>query len=347
MSTARDQPSSFDAILESLQIGHGTLDEEATYQAFSLVMQGRVPDDRIVLLLSLLQHPHATVDELTGAARVMREHVTPVPIDSAIAADIVDTCGTGGAPKTFNISTGAAIVAAGAGAKVPKHGNRSRTGRGSAEVLEQLGVNVNATPAIEAKCLADAGVSFSFAINHHPAIKYAMPARRIFGKPSIFNLLGPLTNPAGATRQLIGVYQKEFTPLLAQVLARLGAQHAMIVHGLDGLDEMTITAPTQVSELVRGEVRTTTIDATEYGLPRCTLAELQVDTLESAASCIMDILEGKSGPKSDVVCFNAGAALMVAGVVSSLRDGIKQAQEAIETGKALQVFQTLVATSNS
>lgn len=338
-------PATLQPILADLVVGR-TLDETTAAATFSIIMTGQADPPQIGAVLALIQSRGATVAELTGAARVMRAHVSPVPIDPKFKSQIIDTCGTGGAPKTFNISTAAALVAAGAGAKVPKHGNRSRTGRGSAEVLQQLGVNIDASPETQAHCLAEAGISFSFAIHHHPAIKHAMPARHALGFPTIFNLLGPLTNPAGASRQLIGVYQPEFTELLAHTLANLGSTRAIIVHGRDGLDEMTTTAPTLVSELTKGKVTTRELDALDYGLPRAALADLQVNTLPEAAACIESILASEPGPQRDIVIWNTAAALWIAELADDLGEGVARATTALESGAARAALDKLIHFSN-
>ncbi len=233
----------------------GPLCEVDAETLFEAVLSGHLDQAQIAGVLSLLAARGPTTDEVVGAARAMRRHVTPVPASDP--GSLVDTCGTGGAPKTFNVSTAAAIVAAAAGARVAKHGNRSRTGRGSAEVLQALGVNVDAPPGTQARCLDEAGVCFCFAIHHHPAMRHAAVVRRALKFPTIFNILGPLTNPAGATRQLIGVYDEALVPLVAAALARLGSVRAMVVHSRDGLDEVSITAPTVVAEVSTRGITTT------------------------------------------------------------------------------------------
>jgi len=263
-----------------------------------------------------------------------------------LRSKIIDTCGTGGAPKTFNISTAAAIVAVGAGAKVAKHGNRSRTGRGSAEILHALGVNIEATPSVQCRCLDEVGVSFSFAVHHHPAVKFAMPARRALGFPTIFNLLGPLTNPAGAQRQLIGVYHADFTEPMALVLRNLGAERALIVHGRDGLDEMTTTAPTLVSELRENAVHSYEVDARNFGLARATLDDLKVETLDEAVSVMRSILDNQPGPKRDIVLMNAAAALMIADLAHDMEDGVTKARQSLDSGSAKYTLQSLIRISN-
>jgi len=345
-SDRADATNDLRSILAQLSRGE-TLDEGGAEEAFEIIMSGEAEEAQIGALLAMIQQHEPTVEELTGAARVMRRHVTPVPIGDEIRESVIDTCGTGGAPKTFNISTAAALVAAGAGARVAKHGNRSRTGRGSAEVLQELGVNIDASPEVQARCLNEAGVCFSFAIHHHPAIKYAMPARRALGFPTIFNLLGPMTNPAGAGRQLIGVFRREYTELTARTLANLGSVRAMVVHGLDGLDEMTTTeAATLVSELKDGEVRTYEVDAKDYGFARAMRGDLQVESLEGAAECIRELVRCRPGPIRDIVVFNAGAALCVADIADDLNEGFALATESIESGKAGRVLRALVELSN-
>lgn len=344
-SARADATNDLKPILARLSGGE-TLDEDTAEAAFGIIMSGGAADAQIGALVAMIQQRAPTVEELTGAARVMRRHVRRVPIGDEIQGSVIDTCGTGGAPKTFNISTAAALVAAGAGARVAKHGNRSRTGRGSAEVLQELGVNVDATAEVQARCLREVGVCFSFAIHHHPAIKYAMPARRALGFPTIFNLLGPMTNPAGAGRQLIGVFRPEYTELTARTLAKLGSTRAMAVHGLDGLDEMTTTAGTLVSELKDGDVRTYEIDAKDHGLARVSLDDLRVETLEGAADCIRDLVACRPGAIRDVVVFNAGAALCVADIAEDMNEGMALAIGAIESGKADRVLRALVEVSN-
>ena len=256
--------------------------------------------------------------------------------------------GTGGAPKTFNVSTLAAVVAAAAGAKVAKHGNRSRTGRGSAEVMEVLGINVNATPAQQARCLDETGICFCFAIHHHPAARHVMPVRKALGFPTIFNLLGPLTNPAGAGRQVMGVYAGHFVRPIAESLLRLGSTHAMVLHSDDGLDEISIAAPTRVVEVRDGKTREWTIDPRALGLERADSVALAPHSLEEAASIFINVLSGEErGPRRAMVLVNAAAALMVAGVVKSIEDGIGAAADAIDFGRGLATLEGLRATSNA
>jgi len=317
---------------------------------FDEILSGRADDAQIAALLALIQSRGATVDELTGAAESMRRHAAHVPVQDSIDAPIIDTCGTGGAPKAFNVSTCAAIVAAAAAPKkirVAKHGNRSRTGRGSAEVLAALGVNIDASLETQARCLDTVGVCFCFAIHHHPAVKHAMPARRSLGFPTIFNLLGPLTNPANAKRQLIGVYAESLVEPMARALANLGTERAMIVHGLDGLDEISIGAPTRVAHVERNHIRIDTIHPDRVGLRHATLDQLQADSLDRAVELFKDILAGEPGPTRDIVLINAAAALVVGAAAPDLAVGVRICQNAIDEGDATRTLARLVEISHT
>lgn len=322
------------------------LGEQEAYDAFSMVMSGAADSAQIASLLTILAQRGPTVEELVGAARVMREHVTAVPVAADLRDHVIDTCGTGGAPKTFNVSTAAALVAAGAGAVVAKHGNRSRTGRGSAEVLQSLGVNVDASPEVQARCLEQAGLCFSFAIHHHPAIKHAMPARRALGFPTMFNLLGPLTNPAGARRQLIGVYAAPLASLLARTLSRLGSVRAMVVHGDGGLDELSITGPSQICDCQGDAVQTGSCDPRSLGLRPAEFSDLAATDLADSVRIVERVLDGDPGPALDIVVLNAAAALVVAGAAADLEQGVAAARESIASGKARAALDALVRVSN-
>lgn len=337
--------------LADLVHGH-TLSAADAEALFELLLTGGLDDPQIASVLSLIQARGPTVEELVGAARVMRRHVTcverPTGCDDAV---LIDTCGTGGAPKTFNVSTAAAIVAAASRADsrrvlVAKHGNRSRTGRGSAELLARLGVGVDAPPAVQTRCLQEAGVCFCFAIHHHPAMKHAIGVRRSLGFPTIFNLLGPLTNPAGADRQLIGVYSEPLLPLLASALAKLGAVRAIVAHGLDGLDELTTTAPTHLAHVDRGMVTQEIFRASEAGLSPASMESLGAQDVEHSATIIREVLAGEPGPHRDIVLLNAGAALLVAGVVEDIASALPVAAEAIDSGRAAQTLATLARVSS-
>lgn len=314
---------------------------------FEQLLTGVLDDAQIGALLALIQTRPPSAGELTGAARVMRRHVARVKTPPGTT--IVDTCGTGGAPKAFNISTAAAIIAAAAGRDrniaVAKHGNRSRTGRGSAEVLAALGVNVDANADVQAACLAEAAVCFCFAIHHHPAMRHAAGPRRSLGFPTIFNALGPLTNPAGARRQLLGVYDPALVEPMARALAALGTEHAIVAHGQDGLDELTTTAPNTIATVREGNVTTTTIDATNLGLERASFDTLAVSTVEQSADAVRDVLTGTPGPRRDICVLNAAAAILVGGGCESLAEGVRVAQGTIDSGAARATLDALAAAS--
>jgi anthranilate phosphoribosyltransferase len=342
-------------VLDTLRVlvAGGSLTADQTETLFEALLTGRLDDAQIAGVLALIQARTVTVDEVVGAARVMRRHVTPVPrpegCDDAV---LIDTCGTGGAPKAFNVSTAAAIVAAGAetGARrvlVAKHGNRSRTGRGSAEVLQALGVAVDASAQTQSRCLAEAGVCFCFAIHHHPAMKHAIGPRRSLGFPTIFNLLGPLTNPAGADRQLIGVYDPRFLPILAEALARLGAARAIVAHGLDGLDELSTTGPTRLAHVERGVHTEETLHLAPLGITPASLADLQAANVGDSARIIRGVLAGEAGPPRDIVLLNAAAALVVAGITNEIAPALALAAGAIDSGRAWRTLETLVRVSNA
>lgn len=322
-----------------------TLTAEQTAEAFEAMMTGKVHHGEMGALLALLATRTPTADEILGAARVMRAHVDRV-CSSCSPDELVDTAGTGGAPKTFNVSTAAAIVAAAGGAKVAKHGNRSRTGRGSAETLRQLGVNVDAGRGAQARCLNEVGVCFCFAIHHHPATKHVMPVRLALGFPTIFNLLGPLTNPAGARRQLMGVYDARFLKPIAEALASLGAIRAMVVYSEDGLDEISIASPTRIMHVDHGAVREETIAPEDVGLSQAPLAAVTARDLEHAATMIRDVLEGRDrGPALAMTLLNTAATLLVAERVASWREGVERAREAIDSGAAARTLEQLAACS--
>lgn len=342
------------AILAHLVEG-GRLSEEQAGAAFGLLLSGGFDEAQTGALLALIQTRGATVDELTGAARVLRAHVVRTPVPEIPGAVVIDTCGTGGAPKTFNVSTAAALVIAGAHASdaaaprvlVAKHGNRSRTGRGSAEVLAALGVNVDAGPEAQARCLERAGVCFCFAIHHHPAARAAAGPRRSLGFPTIFNLLGPLANPAGVERQLMGTYRPDVAERLAWCLSRLGSRRAMVVHSEDGLDEIAVSAPTRVWHVEGGCVREETIDPAAWGVRRAPLEAVQARDVEEAAEMIRAVLQGERGPRRDMVLLNAAAGLVVADAAESIRTGLEQAARSVDSGAARGVLEELARASRS
>lgn len=332
----------------------GTLTEDESATLFTSLLRGEAEPAQIAALLGMLQARGVTVDELVGAARAMRHAVEPVPVSEPLRASLVDTCGTGGAPKTFNISTAAALIAAGARSStgagrvyIAKHGNRSRTGRGSAEILTKLAVAVDAKPAVQARCLEEAGVCFCFAIHHHPAMRFAAEPRKALGFPTIFNLLGPLTNPAGATRQLLGVYDPNAVPLVGAALARLSADRAIVAHGKDGLDEITTTTKTMIADIRHGVSHPGEIDPTELGIDPPRMEELVADDLDSAAATIHAILAGEPGPRRDIAAINAAAAIVVGGLAQDLSEGYDLAQESIDSGRAAQALKCLASLSHA
>jgi anthranilate phosphoribosyltransferase len=323
-----------------------TLSEAEARAAFEEIASGESHHAEIGAFLALLATRMPTVDEIVGAASVMRARVERVPCKTP-AGEIVDTAGTGGAPKTFNVSTLAAVVAAGGGAKVAKHGNRSRTGRGSAEVLEKLGVNIDAPPAVQARCIDEIGICFCFAVHHHPAARHAMPVRKALGFPTLFNLLGPLTNPAAAGRQVMGVYAAHFVRPIAEALARLGSQHAVVLHSDDGLDEISIAVPTRVAEVRDGEVRDWIIDPRALGLEQADPTTLAPASLDEAAAVFAGVLSGEErGARRAMVLVNAAAALFVAGKVASIEEGIGAAAESIDFGHGFAALEALRGMSH-
>jgi anthranilate phosphoribosyltransferase len=302
-------------------------------ELFDLLVEGKVSDPLKAALLVALRMKGEVACEICGAAAVLRRRVIPIPHNRET---LVDTCGTGGDGRgTFNISTAAALVAAAAGLAVAKHGNRSISSRsGSADVLAALGVPIEITPEVAGRALDAIGIAFLFAPLLHPAMREVMPVRRELGMRTIFNVLGPLTNPAGARRQLIGVYAAELVPVIAEVLRDLGSEHVLVVHGSDGLDEITTTGPTRVSEVKDGELRTYTLEPERFGLRRASLAELAGGGPEENAALMLRVLAGEAGPLADITALNAGAALYVGGVAADLATGVELARETLAAGAA-------------
>ncbi len=317
------------------------INKDAAYKVALDIMNGETTDAQIASLLTALRMKGETVDEITGFVKAMRDKVTKI---KAPEEYLIDTCGTGGdGAGTFNISTISAIVAAGAGCKVAKHGNRSVSSNcGSADLLKQLGVNIENPPEKVEKCIEEAGVGFLFAPLLHPAMKYAIGPRREMAVRTIFNILGPLTNPAGAKRQLLGVYSKELTSTIANVLANLDSKHCMIVHGEDGLDEITTTGKTFVCELRDEKVTEYTISPEDFGLIKRDAEDLKGGTPEINAKIALNLLEGGTGGKREITILNSGAAIYVAGKAESLSDGIEKAKESIDSGEALKTLKKLV-----
>ena len=310
------------------------------------IMSGQLTTAQIAAALVALRMKGEMVEEIAAAAEVMRELSSKVSVTHS--AHLIDTCGTGGdGAQTFNISTGAALVAAAAGAHVAKHGGRSVSSTcGSADVLEKLGVNVNLTPEQVAHCVDSIGVGFMFAPNHHSAMKYAAPVRRELGVRTLFNMLGPLTNPAGAANQVIGVFRKDLTVQLAQVLRQLGSRHVLVVHGTDGMDEISISAATFIAELKDDKVSEYTVQPGQFGLTPAPLNAIQVSNADEAQAMLLAVLDNQPGAARDIVRFNAGAAIYVAGLVASLAEGVKKAGEVIASGAAKNKLAQLVQASS-
>lgn len=311
------------------------------------VMSGELTHAQMAAMLVALRIKGESVDEIAAAASVMRELSTKVA--TLASPHLIDTCGTGGdGIQTFNVSTVSALVAAAAGAKVAKHGGRSVSSScGSADVLEALGVNVNLTPAQVASAVEEIGIGFMFAPNHHSAMKHAAPVRRELGVRTLFNLLGPLTNPANAKRQIMGVFSPALTVKLAQVLQQLGSEHVLVVCGADGMDEISFTGDSHVAELKNGQVSAYTINPAQFGLPLHTLASIQIDNAEQSKAMILAVLNGELGAARDIVLLNAGAAIYVAGLADSLAAGINKAAEVIDQGLALAKLNALQQYASS
>lgn len=309
------------------------------------VMAGELTPAQIAAVLVALRMKGETVDEIAAGAQVMRELSTKVVI--ADAPHLVDTCGTGGdGIQTFNVSTVSAFVAAAAGAKVAKHGGRSVSSTcGSADVLEALGVNVNLTPEQVANSVNQIGIGFMFAPNHHSAMKHAAPVRRELGVRTLFNLLGPLTNPAGAKRQVMGVFDRTLTGKLAKVLQQLGSEHVLVVHGADGMDEISFAGDTYVAELKDGRISEYVLNPAEFGMSLHQAETIKVQNAEESKAITLEVLAGKTGPARDIVLLNAGAAIYAADVVASLQEGIRKAAEVIDSGAAKNKLEQLIALS--
>ena len=309
------------------------------------IMRGELTPVQIAGILIALRAKGETVTEIAAAAQVMRELSIKVPLSGE--ANLVDTCGTGGdGAHTFNISTASALVAAAAGVKVAKHGGRSVSSTcGSADVLEALGVNVNLTPEQMAQCVHEIGVGFMFAPNYHSAMQYAAPVRRELGVRTLFNLLGPMTNPAGAPNQVMGVFHRDLVPKLAQVLQQLGSRHVLVVHAADGLDEISLSGDTYVAELRAGEVSEYTLNPQQFGLDHCASEQLAVHNIDAAKAMLQSVLNHQDGPAQDIVALNAGAAIYVGGAAATLAQGLAKAQAVIQSGAANAKLNALIEFS--
>jgi len=322
-----------------------SLSEDEIKDAFELMMSGAATPAQMAAFLMALRVRGETLAEITGACRLMRDKMLPIEAPP----DAVDIVGTGGdGHNTYNVSTCAAIVAAGAGVPVAKHGNRAVSSlSGASDVLTALGVKIDIEPLAITRSIAEAGVGFMWAPMHHPAMKSWAPARAELGVRTILNLLGPLANPAGVKRQVVGVYSREWTVPIAAALHNLGSVHAWVVHGSDGLDEITTTGPTQVAELKDGKVRSFEVHPDDAGLPTATLEDLKGGDATVNAAAIREVLAGEPGSFRDIVLMNAGAALIVGGKATNLREGAERAARAIDTGAAARAIDKLVAVTNA
>jgi len=341
-------------VVEKIDLSEGEMIE-----VMAQVMGGEATPAQIGAFITALRMKGETVAEITGAARVMRERATPIRVGQVLDIDrddinldretILDTCGTGGSgTRSFNISTTVAFVVAACGVKVAKHGNRSVSSScGSADVLEKLGVNLNVTPEQVEHCIREVGVGFLFAPALHGAMKHAIGPRREIGIRTIFNILGPLTNPAGADRQVLGVFREDLVETLASVLALLGCRRGYVVHGSDGMDELTLTGPTRVGAISGGQVLLSTVEPEDFGLTRCQLRDLQGGDAEQNAAIVHAVLAGEPGPQRDVVLLNAAYGLLAAGLVEDVPAGLERARRAIDSGAAKAKLEGLVSLSNT
>lgn len=330
----------FKDILNQL-LNKQNLSHDQMLSVMQQVMSGELTAAQIAALLIALRVKEETIEEIAAAATVMRDLSTKVKIKDT--THLVDTCGTGGdGIQTFNVSTVSAFVAAAAGAKVAKHGGRSVSSTcGSADVLEALGVDVNKMPTEVAASVEEIGIGFMFAPNHHSAMKYAAPVRKELGVRTIFNLLGPLTNPASAKRQVMGVFDQALTTKLAHVLQKLGSEHVLVVHGADGMDEISFTGDTYVAELKDGKVTEYVVNPQQFGLAIHALQDIQIQSAEQSKAMVMAVLNGETGSPRDIVLLNAGAAIYVAGIAQSLKAGIDKAAEMIDSKAALAKLEAL------
>jgi anthranilate phosphoribosyltransferase len=311
------------------------------------IMTGEVPPMLIAAILIGLRVKKETIGEIAAAAEVMREFATRVPVEDA--PNLIDTCGTGGdSAQSFNISTAAMFVAAAAGAKIAKHGGRSVSSKcGSADVLEALGANINLTPAQVARTIEQTGIGFMFAPNHHSAMKYAAPVRKELGVKTLFNILGPLTNPAGAKQQVMGVFHPDLVGIQARVLQRLGSRRVMIVHGVEGLDEIALSGATMIAELKDGDIREYTVSPADFGLTAADPQTIRVATVDESKAMMLTALENTTGPARDIVALNAGASIYVAGVAPTLAQGVQLALSTIAGGAARRKVDAFVTSTHA
>jgi anthranilate phosphoribosyltransferase len=324
-----------------LVIEGNDLPKEDMHTVMHAIMTGECTPAQIAGFLIGLRMKGETINEITAAAQVMRKLSTKVATN---CSHLIDTCGTGGdGTNTFNISTTSAFVVAAAGASVAKHGNRSvSSNSGSADVLEAAGVKLDITPEQVAQCISDVGIGFMFAPSHHSAMKHAVGPRRELGVRTLFNVLGPLTNPAGAPNQVLGVFSNIWLKPLAQVLQQLGSQHVMVVHSDDGMDEISISAPTQIVELVNNEIKTYSITPEQFGLTRADITTLAVDSIEASLNALRAVLDNTEGSAKDIVILNAGAAIYTAGLADNLEASMEQANNVIKNGAAKEKLDALI-----
>lgn len=336
------------------------LSEPEMIEVMDQIMTGEATPAQVASFITALRMKGETVDEITGAARVMRDRATPIRVGKNVLdldrddinldlETILDTCGTGGSgTNTFNVSTTVAFVVSACGVKVAKHGNRSVSSCcGSADVLEALGVNLDLTPERVEKSISEIGIGFLFAPALHGAMKHAIGPRKEIGIRTIFNILGPLTNPAGADCQVLGVYREELVEKLAHVLKNLGCRRGFVVHGLDGMDEITLSTETRIAEVSQAEVKIATIKPEDFGMVRCPMEELRGGDAPGNAGIVRGILDGTKGPKRDIVLLNAAYALVAAGKAASPKEGLALAAAAIDSGNAKQQLAKLVAMTNA
>ena len=336
----------YSQILSTL-IEQNDLPHDSMLELMQQVMGGQLTPAQIAAMLVALRIKGETVTEIAAAAEVMRELSTKVNVKNT--GHLIDTCGTGGdGAQTFNISTASALVAAAAGAHVAKHGGRSVSSTcGSADVLEKLGVNVNLTPNQVAQCVDNIGIGFMFAPNHHSAMKHAAPVRRELGVRTLFNLLGPLTNPAGAKNQVMGVFHRDLTAKLAHVLQQLGSRHVLVVHGADGMDEISISGATHIAELKDGKVREYAVQPKDFGLKIAPLDAIRVANADEAKAMLMAVLDNQPSAARDIVQLNAGAAIYVAGLANTLQEGVAMADQVITNGATKIKLDQLIALSKN
>ncbi|RZD15138.1 MAG: anthranilate phosphoribosyltransferase [Candidatus Acidulodesulfobacterium ferriphilum] len=327
---------------------NAALSKGESYKAFNMILNGEFTNAQIGSFLTSLKIKGENVGEIAGAANAMRENVLPIPLENSIQLELVDTCGTGGDCKnTFNISTCAALIAAGAGVKIAKHGNYGVSSKsGSADVLKELGVNIFMDPQKVLKSIEYANIGFLFAPNFHTAMKFAAPARKELGFKTIFNILGPLTNPFGAKKQIIGAYSKNLAEKIVEVLRLLNTERAFVVYGRDGIDEVSLSSITDIYELNSGDIRHFEFNPKEYGFDFSEQTVFQSFSVAENAKIIYDIISGNPGPKADIALLNAGFAILVSGKAGNLNEALDAARYSILSGRAMKSLQNLIEISN-